>query len=334
MKFRTKFLKKAFFILLSTTAIYIGGSIALIYLPEPSFEEQTTSEQADVEASGLNFAQDYPFTEKYFQSRDGIKLYANVFGNQSQTTILLFHGILGSNYTFNTTAGRLKDSTGANVISVDFRGHGRSEGERGDVEYIDQYVDDISDIVKQIREEQPNQRIILAGHSMGGGIAMRYVMKEKLEEVNAYLLFAPALGWNSPTTRKEGSSDSKSFSQSHIARFIGLAMLNSIGIKAFNHKSVLYFNLGEEKPLTYSYRSIASISPEDAALAFSMVDKPLMVIVGTEDQIFHPEEFGPLLRNSSEGQVELIENANHNSVHYDLRTMKIVKDWFEQTSTL
>lgn len=320
--------RRTILILLSISAIYILGAIGLIYTSEPVFEPTTNANTVDLESTGLNFEQNYECVERFFKTRDGIRLYSNFFDVQSNTTIILLHGILANNYQFNTSAGRISETTKTNVITLDFRGHGKSDGKQGDIDYIDQYVDDVSDVVGILRKENLNQKIILAGHSMGGGIAMRYVSKKNTEPVDGYLLFAPALGWESPTTRKESNPEDKQFSQAHIPRIIGTAMLNTVGITSFNNKPVLYFNLQNGMPIVeYTYCSMASMSPEDASESFKKVDKPLLVLVGENDVVFYPNEYEPLVTENSAGEVRIIENANHNSVHYNSKSIDIIKKW-------
>ncbi len=331
MKFPKINYRKSLLIFISISTIYILGSIGLIFISEPVFETSLEVNTVDIESSGLNFEQNYEYAERYFKTRDGINLYSNSFDVESNTTIILLHGILASNYQFNTTAGLISKTTKTNVITLDFRGHGKSDGESGDIEYIDQYVDDISDIVSMIRKEKPNQKIILAGHSMGGGIAMRNAMKNNTASVDGYILFAPALGWESPTTRKETNANDEKFAQAHLSRIIGTAMLNAIGITSFNDKPVLFFNLQDDSSIVeYTYRSMASMSPENAAAAFRKVNKPLLVLVGKEDQVFYSDQFEPLVTENSNGEVHIIANANHNSIHYNSQSIATIKDWLSK----
>ena len=333
MRFPKVNYRRTIFILLSISAIYILGSIGLIYTPEPVLEPTTNTNAVDLESTGLNFEQNYEYIESHFKTRDGIRLYSNFFDAQSNTTIILLHGILANNYQYNTSAGRLSEITKTNVITIDLRGHGKSEGKQGDIDYIDQYVDDISDVIGIFRKDNLNQKIILAGHSMGGGIAMRYVSKKNTETVDGYLLFAPALGWESPTTRKESNPEDKQFSQAHIPRIIGIAMLNAVGITSFNNLPVLFFNLQNGLPIVeYTYCSMASMSPEDASESFKKVGKPLLVLVGEDDAVFYPNEYKPLVTKNSAGEVQIIENANHNSIHYNSKSINVIKKWLLENS--
>ena len=69
------------------------------------------------------------------------------------------------------------------------------------MDYIGQYEDDLADVVTQVKFQKPNEKIIIAGHSMGGGISLRYAMRNDFPEVDGYLLVAPTIGHNNPTMR-------------------------------------------------------------------------------------------------------------------------------------
>jgi len=38
-------------------------------------------------------------------------------------------------------------------IALDCRGHGQSNGAMGDVDYIDQYIDDLADVISIVKKE-------------------------------------------------------------------------------------------------------------------------------------------------------------------------------------
>jgi alpha-beta hydrolase superfamily lysophospholipase len=57
-------------------------------------------------------------------------------------------------------------------MALDLRALGPSDGAPGDIDYVDQYVDDVAAIIAPIQKERPDCEIILAGHSMSGGIPL------------------------------------------------------------------------------------------------------------------------------------------------------------------
>lgn len=302
----------------------------LINLPDPTFNSNVTQEPMSAEAiADLGFEQPYKNTPRKFTMRDGKKLSSYTYERESKTTIVLLHGILSSAYLMNKTAGLLRDASTSQIIALDFRGHGQSEGAPGDVDYINQYVDDLEDVILTIKKEDPNQKIILAGHSMGGGIILRYAMKENKPPIDGYLLLAPHLGSNTPTIKVVNpENEDDSFIKLHINRIIGLKMMNAIGETKYNSLPVLFFNLPEAMPITtYSYRANESMYPLDYKKGLSAIDKPLLVIVGSEDEAFDASKFTSAITENSTGEVYVVENESHNGIRHNENTMNLVSKW-------
>ena len=304
--------------------------INLINLPDPTFNPDIVQKPMTGEAiADLGFEQVYKNIPQKFIMRDGKQLFSYTYKSESKTTIILLHGVLSSAYLMNKTAGLLRESTNSEVIALDFRGHGRSEGAPGDVDYINQYVDDLYDVIKALKKEKPNQKIILAGHSMGGGIILRYAMDYETSLVDGYLLFAPHLGSNSPTLKEEKIvSGEEPFIKLHINRIIGLKMMNAIEETKYNNLPVLFFNLPETMPISkYSYRASESMSPLDYKKGLNAIDKPLIVIVGSNDEAFDATKFTPAITQNSKGEVYVIENETHNGIRHNKKTMEKVSQW-------
>jgi alpha-beta hydrolase superfamily lysophospholipase len=196
------------------------------------------------------------------------------------------------------------------------------------VDSIGQYEDDVGDVIQQLRATRPGRRIVLAGHSMGGGISLRYALKPGLPDVDGYLLVAPYLGPDSPTTRLEETEASAAFLQVHVPRTLGLWVLNGFGITAFNGLRTIFFNLPQEMPLrSYSYRASVSMAPSDCGLAFQAISQPLLVVVGSADEAFHADRYEATIRPHSAGEVVVIDGASHDGVLTDPRTLDAIRSW-------
>jgi len=67
------------------------------------------------------------------------------------------------------------------VYALDHRGHGRSDGERVQVEHFEDYLTDLKTFFDMAREENPGSTIFLVGHSMGASISTAYVVEHQKE---------------------------------------------------------------------------------------------------------------------------------------------------------
>ncbi len=318
------------------TVLYFSAALVLIKGPDPTFSETRVFSISQAEADGIvtMLKQDYEYEERRFAVRDGVELYARHYQADTDVTMLLLHGVTSNSYLYNTSCGLFRKGVNAEIYALDLRGHGESPERRGDIDYIGQYEDDIADVVAEIRAERPNGRLILAGHSMGGGIALRYAMEDGPSNVDGYLLFAPHLGFNSPTANSSesaGDATGESFTMIQLWRVVGLFMLNALGIDSFNELDIAFFNNPSDSPQSpvgrYSYRAFASVAPTDYRDALEAVDRPLLVLVGSNDEAFSAEHFKPVVEENSNGQVVMFEGLNHNSVTYDDSVIETVREW-------
>lgn len=136
--------------------------------------------------------------------KDNLKLavYDFVDEKNSNKEIIIFipgAGFYG-NSLYQKMALELK-SHNKNCILFDLRGHGYSEGERGDVPTVDHIMTDIQTVIMYVKNKYPDHKIILAGHSSGAAVCLNY-SKTKYKQPDQYLLIAPYLGSSSGVIKK------------------------------------------------------------------------------------------------------------------------------------
>ncbi|MGH7819365.1 MAG: lysophospholipase [Candidatus Binatia bacterium] len=86
------------------------------------------------------------------------------------------------------------------VYALDQRGHGRSEGPRGHVGRFAEFVSDFHAFRVRVEEELRGKPLVLVGHSMGGLVALHYVL-EHGAGLAGLVLSSPALGLVDPPPR-------------------------------------------------------------------------------------------------------------------------------------
>jgi pimeloyl-ACP methyl ester carboxylesterase len=108
------------------------------------------------------------FEEKYFRSRDGLKLYCRDYaGDPKKAPVLYLAGLTRNSSDFDRSAAHI--APGRRVISVDQRGRGRSQHDANWLNYHPGvYVDDMWVLLRELGVE----RVVVVGTSLGGIMAM------------------------------------------------------------------------------------------------------------------------------------------------------------------
>jgi alpha-beta hydrolase superfamily lysophospholipase len=106
-------------------------------------------------------------------------------------TVLIVHG-LGEHCERYVRLAADLTAAGWLVHSYDQRGHGASEGARGDIATPTSLLDDLALLLDTLHEEQVPRPLVLLGHSMGGAVAARLLVDGNVG-VDALVLSSPAL---------------------------------------------------------------------------------------------------------------------------------------------
>ena len=113
-------------------------------------------------------------------------------GQKSRGTALLVHG-LGEHIGRYAHVAQHLNQWGYSVRGYDHFGHGLSTGVRGGLLSDNQLLDDLDVMLLQARQNMPaNEKLVLVGHSMGGGVVGRFVSMHP-ERVDALVMSSPAL---------------------------------------------------------------------------------------------------------------------------------------------
>jgi alpha-beta hydrolase superfamily lysophospholipase len=225
--------------------------------------------------------------------RDGTKMAVrHIKGPPGAPLVVMVHGSGWHGRQFEGLAAGLADM--ADVLAPDLRGHGVAPVRRGDVDYIGQFEDDLADLIAARAE--PRQKVVLLGHSSGGGLVVRFAGGVHRGMIDEAVLLAPFLHHSAPTTRQ----DSGGWATVNLRRMIGLSVLNTLRITALNDRAVIRFAMPEavlKGPLghtaisEYTYRLNASFAPRADWQADVARLPPYLLVAGTQDEAFHADRF-------------------------------------------
>ena len=114
--------------------------------------------------------------------------------------LLIVHGLAEHSGRYEHVGERLA-AGGIDVHAADQRGFGASGGRRAWVDRWSQLHDDIEHRVAGLRAEVPALPVVLYGHSLGGLIALGYVLDGR-SLPDALVLSAPAVGASIPAWQR------------------------------------------------------------------------------------------------------------------------------------
>ncbi len=135
-----------------------------------SFETGPLAEYKSVFDKGIKYIDNLKCEREYIYSFDGLKLAASYYNNNSNTTILLFHGYRSDGKFDFACAVKFYIEIGLNVLVVDQRANGESEGK-----LITFGIKERRDAVSWsnfINQKYSPKNIFLSGISMGATTVM------------------------------------------------------------------------------------------------------------------------------------------------------------------
>ena len=141
------------------------------------------------------------YKHSWFETGDKKKLYLQEWIPEKDPTalILYIHGLGSHGGRLDHWAERFV-SQGIAFFAYDQRGHGKSDGKRGHPTHIKYLINDVKALVEHLRGAFPKKPVILYGHSMGGTVAINYVISTTYT-VDALIVTSPWLKLVNPPSR-------------------------------------------------------------------------------------------------------------------------------------
>jgi non-heme chloroperoxidase len=247
---------------------------------------------------------------RQFQARDGASLRYYAYAAEPDKIAVLIHGTAGPGTSMHALAQSLR-AAGVTAYVLDIRGHGGS-GRRGDIDYIGQLDDDVSDFVAQLGPARRGETRTLVGFSGGAGFSIRFAGGPYGLLFDRYVLLSPILPGSSAWRPNAGGWVSVA-----VPRIVTIVWLDRLGIHWFDGLPVISYAVSRDPSrdttASYSYRlSMNFGAGRDYETYLKNIRRPATVLVGDADEQVVADEFAPLLQRLGVNiPVTIVPNMKH-----------------------
>lgn len=168
-----------FAVLLVACSVFVSEYLFKIII----YRQKKSSSQKDIDAvaswyrhypiakEGRRWLESMPYINVYIKSFDGLRLYGALLENYSDKIVICVHGFTGSGKKDFASLAQAYYKNGYNVLLVDNRAHGQSEGKYVGFGVLDRF--DLRNWVKYvINRFGSNVQIFLHGISMGAATVL------------------------------------------------------------------------------------------------------------------------------------------------------------------
>lgn len=286
---------------------------------------KTLHDYFDYIADTLN----YPRVHEYFKTdtviSDGLKLHVDIYEHDPiAPTIVFIPGTAIYALCYGELLYKLGQA-GYNVVGFDPRGHGQSEGVRGDYT-IDELVSDARHVVNYAKERF-NDKVTVMGSSQGGIVAFYLAAQD--ETLNSVICQNFADLTAEETLQLARHPRLFKYLKLLIAKAGDIIPNTQIPVTSYidlEKIPVQYFgnvkNFMDSDPLTLktiSLRALQSLAHTKMAKPVEEVKVPVMVLQGTADSIF-PVNYTRAIfdKLTCQKKLSLFEGKSHALLHEDL----------------
>jgi alpha-beta hydrolase superfamily lysophospholipase len=272
--------------------------------------------------------------ESHYTGFDGTQMFMNSWhpdDERPRALLIAIHGLSNHGYTMKNI-GEYFAERGIAVFAPDMRGFGHYKSLKGHVMNFDEYIEDMYNIVMQVKDIYLNKLTYLFGHSLGGQHVIRYVTTYP-KAVDGMILSCP------------GVSDTLDIG---IGKYIAGRILSIFNVKRYFSTGVKHEFAShdpeavkeiEEDPLRFDFVTarfrIESLKGTKRAMSCAPeITLPAFVQQAGEDMMVNPEETKEFFENlaSPDKTWRMYEGLYH-GLHIETEKEMVLRDmetWLEK----
>lgn len=246
----------------------------------------------------------------FFETVSGrINVIETLSANPNGDAVLCIHGFPCDARIFTYTGDKLSQA-GYNIFSMDLPGHGKSDGQRGDLDF-DDCLKSMNQIIMELKKKSP--RVFILAHSMGSTFALWYA--HLFNSVDGLILMAPYVRIGR-IKRSDAEPSPLAFIRLLLGRLFAPCNRVSVakilpGYVKIGGSQMIRMAQDRELNFEYSYRYFIDVIARRNSKVKELADikVPVLVLQGSGDRNVYPqvsEEFFKLLR-TKEKEIKIFD---------------------------
>ncbi|TFK50934.1 alpha/beta-hydrolase [Heliocybe sulcata] len=253
----------------------------------------------------------HPFTETYLEGPQGTKFLTRTYAPESPLAVLVFvHGFVDHVRRYTSFHGSLAKN-GLAIFAYDQRGFGRTAlDEKGKARkepwnrgYAKtswkEQLEDIEWAVRRAHETFPDLPLFLAGHSMGGGLAIAFNTRgaSTPPSAAAVSLISGVIGMSPLLRQTHPASSIQKWIGAKLSRVMPYMVIPApVNLDHLSHNPAVVKSTGSDPlaPYVGSLRGLSDMLDGGELLVTRdyknwPADRPLVIFHGTADQVTDPK---------------------------------------------
>ncbi len=229
-------------------------------------------------------------------------------GTDIRAMIVLVHG-LGDHTGRYTNWVQKFSAQGVGVTGLDLPGHGKSDGRRGVIRNYGQTNEMLDALLKEYVMTFPGVPVFIYGHSLGGGIVLKYILDRHPEITGAIV--------TSPWLRLPFEPESHKVIMARVMSLVypGFVQPSGLIIDHISQKKEIVDDFRED-PLVHNKISaglfVSAVSAASHALEnIHSLDVPMLLMHGSDDLITSPKGSIELASKSEMIELKIWDGGFH-----------------------
>jgi len=270
---------------------------------------------------------------KTFALRESSRVFGREWAPDGEVrgAVALIHG-LGEHSGRYTPLAEALTEAGFALAAIDLRGHGKTEGKRGDWPSYETQLDDIALLLKRAQNTYNGKPLFLYGHSMGGNLVINYALRRPTDELRGVIASGPwlKLAFEPPAIK---------VMLAKIGAFFAPGLIQPSGLNPYH--------LSRTPEVVQAYINDPLVHDRISARMFLQVHQaglwalehaaelrlPMLLMHGGDDHLTSPEASREFCERAGENCTFILWDGRYHEVHNDPgreEVYRAVISWLEE----